>query len=75
MKPAAIGAALFAIVAAWDAARGSAGELSRAVVVRALAEKGFVAGGTIMMDRSYTLQSVAVTAHGSGEFTVRFRAR
>lgn len=62
------------VVGSATAGTGS-GELSRAVVIRALAEKGFVAGSTIMMDRQYVLRSVQVTAHGGGEFSVRFRAQ
>jgi len=64
-----------AIVIGSASAGIGSGELSRAVVVRALAEKGFVAGGTVVMDRQYMLRSVSVTAHGGGEFSVRFRAQ
>ena len=75
MKVVSVLIACLAVLVSWDAARGNSSELSRAVVIRALADKGFVAGGTIMMDRQYLLRSVAVTAHGGGEFSVRFRAQ
>lgn len=65
----------FVALVTGGAVRGQQQELSRAVVLRFLQEKGFVAGHTVQLDRPYLLQSVNVTAHGNGEFTVRFRAR
>jgi len=72
---AAVGALVFIALIIAGAVRGQSPELSRAVVVQFLSQKGFVAGQTVHLDRPYTLKSVSITAHGGGEFTVRFRAQ
>lgn len=74
MKAVALGALGF-IAAVTAGFANAQSELSRPVVLRFLQAKGFVAGQVVELDRQYVLQSVTVTAHGGGEFTVRFRAR
>ena len=56
-------------------ARGQGYELTRAVVIRVLAEKGWVAGNVIELDRPYYLERLTVKAIGDGEFIVTFKAR
>jgi hypothetical protein len=66
---------VYSLVVFSSSAKSASDQLTRSVVVRALAERGFVPGRMIEFDRSYLLERVSTTALGDGEFIIRFKAK